>query len=137
MSKIGITSIFLKRGEGPNELFDIDELTGKLVGPTETVTTMEEADKVLRSWSYAVSEGAGTDKCDFIISYKDGETYEGCYLLHHPDFEGDYPPSLTKHILLIQRRYIVEYDRNSNWLGSHGKIAAEQAQYFLVNYEID
>ena len=74
MDKIKVVSIVLIRAEGP-----IDEC-GKV-----TVRTYAEADSCLRRWSRTAPEGGGYDKVDFVVTYADGDVYQGRYDLIRDD----------------------------------------------------
>lgn len=54
----------------------------------------EAADRILYQWS-KTAPTQGYDKCDFLITWEDGETYEGRYDLKHHTVEY---PDLAKHI---------------------------------------
>lgn len=81
---IPVKSIWLRRAEGPVALLG-----------TRTVSSFEDADSVLRRWAETAPEGGSYDKCDFKITYEDGEIYEGRYDLKRLDYEW---PSLRKHV---------------------------------------
>ena len=73
IQKVGIRSVWLERAEGP--IAECGEVT---------VNTIAEAQKVLRRWSHsAPEEGGGYDKCDFKVTFEDGETYTGRYDLQN------------------------------------------------------
>lgn len=59
------TSIFLERAEGlASECYAV------------TVTTWDAATAILQRWARTAPE-RGYDKCDFRVTYEDGETYSG------------------------------------------------------------
>ena len=76
----------LNRAEGPSAE----------CGPAEPVTTWMDADNILRKWSLTAPEFGGYDKCDFTITYADGETYTGRYDLKRHDI--GFPELLARHI---------------------------------------
>jgi len=79
-------SIVLTRAEGPAAECD---------KPLK-VSSWTDADRVLRQWSETAPKDCRTyDKCDFVITYEDGETYEGRYDLKHWTCEY---PNLGKHV---------------------------------------
>jgi hypothetical protein len=83
--KIRVQSVFLERAEGP---------TAECIAVT--VPTLTEATATLRRWSWSAPKpGGGYDKCDFRVTFADGETYEGRYDLQR-DLAGEGP--LSKHI---------------------------------------
>lgn len=84
MAKIPIKSIWLNRAEGPN--WDLGE---------RTVSSFEDANRVLRKWAETAPKGGGYDKVDFKVTWEDGETYEGRYDLVREDTS---KASLEKHM---------------------------------------
>lgn len=82
----GALSITLTRAEGPSSE----------CGQPVTVASFEAADKVLRAWSETAPAKGGYDKCDFLITWADGGTYDGRYDLKHHSAE---PASLTAHMI--------------------------------------
>lgn len=85
MDKIHVKSITITRAEGTIE--EVDR--------PKTISSFEEADRVLREWSETAPKELGYDKCDFTITYEDGETYKGRYDLKH--WATEYP-NLGKHV---------------------------------------
>lgn len=81
----GALSIRLERWEGL-----VDEC-----GQPETVGSFAEADALLMRWSETAPEHGGYDKCGFVITWPDGDTYTGRYDLMHHRRER---PSLRDHI---------------------------------------
>lgn len=57
----------VNRGEGPCHE----------CGKPQTVKTFDEANDVLRSWARTAPKGGGYDKCDFVVTYDNGDTYSG------------------------------------------------------------
>ena len=83
MEKIKIVEIVIDRAEGPRAY------CGK-----KTVETIDEANKLLRQHARtAPKTGQGYDKCDFVITFADGETYDGRF-----DLQSDGLPYLEDHI---------------------------------------
>lgn len=70
--KVRIMKIELRRGEGPTELCKGWETVKLRVG----YTLLESASKTLGDWAYHCYE-TGYDKCDFRITFADGDTYSG------------------------------------------------------------
>lgn len=81
----GALSIRLERWEGL-----VDEC-----GQPVTVGSFAEADRVLLAWSETAPEHGGYNKCGFLITWPDGDTYEGRFDLVHHRRER---PSLRDHI---------------------------------------
>lgn len=81
----GALSIRLERWEGL-----VDEC-----GQPETVGSFAEADAVLLRWSETAPEHGGYNKCGFVITWPDGDTYTGRFDLVHHRRER---PSLRDHI---------------------------------------
>ena len=75
MDRIKVKEIWLERVEGPR----------KECGQV-TVRSFMEADEVLKRWARtAPGKDGGYDKCDFTVTYTDGETYAGRYDLKRHD----------------------------------------------------
>jgi len=72
-----VTSVKLARVEG----FE-DECV------TVVVPTLEEASRVLGRWARTAPEGGCYDKCDFAVTWADGEKYEGRVDLEHKHVGG-------------------------------------------------
>jgi len=86
LKTLGALQITLTRGEGPsNEC-----------GKPQTVDSFDAADAVLQNWSRNAPEHGGYDKCDFLITWPDGDTYSGRYDLKHYRTER---PSLARHMV--------------------------------------
>jgi hypothetical protein len=66
-----IIKVELERAEGPIEACIKVEFSGP-----DAVT---QAQKQLRQWGETAPEKGGYDKCDFVITFEDGETYTGRY----------------------------------------------------------
>jgi hypothetical protein len=67
--------------------FDVTRAEGRIEEcKSYTVTTWAKTDSILRSWARtAPDEGQGYNKCDFTVTYEDGETYTGRYDLKRHD----------------------------------------------------
>lgn len=86
-SASGALSITITRGEG---------LTSECGRPV-TVASFAAANALLHQWSEtAPKAGRGYDKCNFIITWPNGSTYDGRYYLKHHTAE---PASLTAHMV--------------------------------------
>jgi hypothetical protein len=82
-----VVSIEITRAEGPTTE----------CGHTHVVSTFEAARKILRDMSETAPATGGYDKCDFLVMWDDGETYEGRYDLKHHSCE-DEPLDIAQHI---------------------------------------
>lgn len=118
----------IKRAEGKSaECFTIE------------CRTWKAADQMLKLWARTAPEpGQGYDKCDFTVTWEDGETYTGRYDLKRHD--QDFPELLAYHI-----RSFIEF-----YAGTHKPEWMKPEQYqetikgtdhaeyinFLNNYEI-
>ena len=128
---IKVKGITITRAEGTIE--EVDR--------PKTVSSFEEADRVLREWSETAPKELGYDKCDFTISYEDGETYKGRYDLKH--WATEYP-NLGKHVRDFvtfhagQRKPVWMTDEQyQNAMGmSHIQEMKPEFERFLKNYEI-
>jgi hypothetical protein len=85
MSKAKVTGIWLNRAEGPVALCG-----------ERSVRNFAEANDVIRSWARTAPKGGGYDKCDFKVSYDNGDTYSGRYDMTYDDVCG--ADMLQKHI---------------------------------------
>ena len=85
---IKATSIMIDRVEGPSALCTKKTLTGENV--------WQKAQSLLLKHSDTSPKNGGYDKCDFIVTFADGETYQGRYDLKHHSVE---LPSLEQHML--------------------------------------
>lgn len=65
------------------ESIKITKAEGVGSGRSRTVRTWAEATGVLWYWSHDVPKGGCYDKCDFVVTWADGKTYEGRFDLHH------------------------------------------------------
>lgn len=127
--KIRAVKFELYRAEGP-----IDDSDN-----TATVNTWTEADNVLKHWALTAPEpGHGYDKCDFKITYADGETYEGRYDLKQHDTQ--FPELIAYHIRGFQEFYAGT--RRPDWMSEekYAKLMedeySQEAVNFLAKYEI-
>lgn len=124
---IKVKSIRLVRAEGPAEECD----------KPQTVSSWLEANRVLRQWSETAPREGGYDKCDFTITYEDGETYEGRYDLKHWSCE---PPDLAEHV----RGFVTFHAgrRKPAWMTDEEyesrlpSIKKPEFEHFLEHYEI-
>lgn len=131
MDKIHVKSITITRAEGPAEECD----------RPQTVSSFEEADRVLREWSETAPKELGYDKCDFTITWEDGETYKGRYDLKY--WATEYP-NLGKHV----RDFITFHagKQKPAWMTAeqyesflqqpHIQETKLESQRFLENYQI-
>jgi hypothetical protein len=88
--KVRATKIVVTRAEGRVHECVTETLEGGNV--------WEKANATLGRWSRTApgapgKPGGGYDKCDFTVTYEDGEEYEGRY-----DLRGDEWPSLENHM---------------------------------------
>ena len=93
MAKTGIKDIVIVRAEGPCEL----------CGQKPPVKTFKEADAILKDSAQTAPETGGYDKHDFIVTFEDGEKYEGRIDVMHPA-KGRTEP-LKEHIIEFCRFY--------------------------------
>lgn len=92
IDKIPVKEIRLQRIEGSIGLDSFDPVT---------VTTWAEANAILRSWAKtAPGPGQGYDKCDFTVTWQDGETYNGRYDLEGRETE---TADLAAHVMAHAR----------------------------------
>ena len=66
MNRSKMTNIWLRRAEGRSaQCYGLD------------VQTWTDSDYVLRGWAVTAPKEMGYDKVDFLVTWEDGETYEG------------------------------------------------------------
>ncbi len=99
------------------------------------------ADHILVKWSNTAPKEGGYDKCDFIVTWEDGETYKGRYDLKHHSIEY---PDLAKHVygFLIFHAGLkkpghMSNEEYRNYLNTEpASSMIPQSQHFLQTYEI-
>lgn len=135
MDKIRVKSITVTRAEGL-----IEE-----VGKPQTVSEdniWEKANKVLLDWSRTAPKDCHTyDKCDFIITYEDGETYKGRYDLKHliceyPDLGQHVKDFVTFHAGQRKPAWMTDEQYQNVMKLSHIQEMKPEFERFLKNYEI-
>ncbi|MCL0084231.1 DUF192 domain-containing protein, partial [Dehalococcoidia bacterium] len=91
--KIRARSITLRRLEGDRQR---DDFSSHTLTPLDDKSVWERANSLLRKWSEtAPRRGKGYHKVSFIVTYEDGETYQGRFDLRHNTVEY---PDLAEHI---------------------------------------
>lgn len=128
-------SIKLHRAEGMIHEIETVELKGD--------GCWKAAWSILFRWSGTAPRNGGYDKCDFTVTYEDGETYNGRYDLVHFLKEG---PNLERHIrdhveCYSGRKVPVHYagEKRADWdryFASVDEETKKSAADFLDNYEI-
>ena len=73
MKKIQVKEIVIIRAEG---------LSAEC-GKKHTVTSFEDSERILSYMSRTAPQGGGYDKCDFTVTFEDGESYTGRYDLKY------------------------------------------------------
>lgn len=108
--KTQIKEIWINKAEGKtSECFDI------------TVNSMEKANKMLALWAKNAPT-MGYDKCDFKVTFEDGEIYEGRYDLKNIELE---EPCLSSHMIGF-----------ITWLIENDEKIKDDAVAYLVQYAI-
>lgn len=75
-SNFKVSKVEITRAEGPSVL----------CGITHTFSYLSGANAILRRWAWAMPENQrGYDKCDFRVTFTDGDTYEGRFDLQVTD----------------------------------------------------
>jgi hypothetical protein len=85
VNRVPVASITITRAEGRSHE----------CGKTVTVTSWASAKAILFSWSMTAPRDLGYHKCDFVVTWADGETHEGRYDLKHYTCES---PNLARHV---------------------------------------
>lgn len=76
VAKVSVAEVRMERAEGP-----VDECVEVVL---EGPDALDKAQEVFRKWSKSAPEpGGGYDKCDFVVTFEDGETYSGRYDLQN------------------------------------------------------
>jgi len=125
-------SITLTRAEGPAAECD----------RPQTVSSWSDANLVLWHWSETAPSDCQTyDKCDFIITYEDGETYEGRYdLKHHicgyPDLGKHVRDFVTFHAGRHKPAWMSEEQYREFLETPYFKKMKSEFEHFLESYEI-
>ncbi|MCL0079832.1 DUF192 domain-containing protein [Dehalococcoidia bacterium] len=102
--KIRARSITLRRLEGDRQR---DDFSSHTLTPLDDKSVWERANSLLRKWSEtAPRRGEGYHKVSFIVTYEDGETYQGRFDLKHYTVEY---PDLAKHIYHFVAFYAGRY----------------------------
>ena len=73
MKKIQVKEIVIIRAEG---------LSAEC-GKKHTVTSFADSERILSYMSRTAPQGGGYDKCDFTVTFEDGESYSGRYDLKY------------------------------------------------------
>jgi len=93
-TRVPVTSITVERAEGPCE-----ECVSVTVG------SYDEAREVIRRWSRTAPAGGGYDKCDFVVTFADGETYSGRYDMTADLKEGFIEDGIARHLAFYSGRW--------------------------------
>lgn len=134
-TKFAAVSILLNRAEGPTA-----ECGEILLAARPGVSAWDRADAQLRAWSHtAPGKGGGYDKCDFTVTFADGETYKGRYDLHHMEVE---TPSLARHVRGELEFYTGDHCPAHMSAADYARVRAysghtpEEFRAYLATYEI-
>jgi hypothetical protein len=100
-----------------------------------------ETDWVLKAWAKTAPEGGGYDKCDFTITYDDGETYSGRFDLQRDHMAGS--NLLGNHVRLFCETYSgrrrpthITPERYRALMKQYGEETTSAYCEFLDSYEI-
>lgn len=128
---IKAVKIEVHRGEGPR-----NECEGKW----HAFTTFRDAEALLAKWARTAPKTGGYDKCDFKVTYEDGETYEGRADIKHDHIFGY---SLSRHMTDFLTFYAgtrcpphLSRERYEAFLATLDKEDKEGSAEFLANYQI-
>jgi hypothetical protein len=137
MSKIPVKSIELERAEG---------LVSECV--IVTVPNFAAAEETLTRWARTAPDNGGYHKCDFKVTFADGETYSGRYDLSRNRADQDAPTlvmHIERHLNFYAGAYLKELPAHLNHMTMAdyermiGRLTPEnRAEYaaFLETYEI-
>jgi hypothetical protein len=149
--KIEATTIALTRAEGRHEdcvtvtvtSSGVVNAAGRPVGRyVDGANVWRRADAVLAAWSHSAPRTSRYHKCDFVVTYADGETYQGRYDLVRMCVDGY--PSIERHMLshcgMSSGRAKPAHLTQAQWDGYLSEIVGveHQAEYarFLDTYQI-
>lgn len=135
MAKIPAESITLNRAEGR---------TSELVGP-KTVhggadSVWDRANALLRSWSQSAPKDGSYHKTDFVVTYADGETYEGRYdLVHFTVERPDIADHMRAFVMLmagLRKPSHMTDEQYERYLANWSESDREKYREFLDRYQI-
>lgn len=95
----------------------------------------DDADKILRKMCANMPDERGYDKCDFVITFDNEDTYSGCYLLKHFGIDSPYL-KLTDHITSHLRGIAGEANPDLVKILKISIETQEQAKAMLRTYEL-
>ena len=108
---------------------------------TITVRTFAEAAAILGVWSQTAPEGGAYDKCDFVVTWKDGETYKGRYdLKNEPGATHCIKEHISKHVRFYAGLWCPEHltpERYRQFLDREGDQSKKDHLAYLDRYRID
>lgn len=134
MSKpIRVASVWLSRAEGKTVECERNR--------SRFFSSFVAANRELASWARSAPEGGGYDKCDFVVTYEDGETYEGRFDLTR---DHRYGASLEKQMNDFLRFYAGRYcpphmthEKYATFLAQEGREERRAAcEALLESYEL-
>lgn len=124
---------------------ELERCEGRITECTTTTVTgpevWEKANAVLSRWSRTAPKGGGYNKCAFVVTYEDGETYSGRYDLVHFSEER---ANLERHMREFCETYsgrrkpahmkVADYERFIGFY--HDRGTCEEYARFLDGYDI-
>lgn len=94
-ARVQAVRIVLERIEGPRE--EVQKPVVLTLGEDSSDRLWERADEQLAHWAATVLDvGHNSDRCDYTVTFANGETYEGFYFLAPAARQ---PPALRTHLL--------------------------------------
>lgn len=128
--KVQVVKVWLRRAEGPHALcFE------------RTYGNIADADRELRRWALTAPADGGYDKCDFKLTFADGNTYEGRYDLKRAD--ATYGDLIGRHVLEFLRFHAglrrpshLTEAQYENFLRLEGSAQKAEIMAFLEKYDL-
>jgi len=107
---------------------------------TVKVKSLKAANKVLKNMAKTAPEGGGYDKTNFVITFRDGDTYSGRIDLVHisqekPDLVAHIKNHLLVHAGLKKPEHLTSKDYEG-YLDMFGKELRDECKEFMASYEI-
>jgi hypothetical protein len=128
--KIAVKEVKVTRAEGP---------THECI--TRTVASLDEATSMLRRWSFSAPKNGGYDKCDFWITFADGEVYAGRFdMTYDLEGEGSLQEHVQSHLMFIaglHRPLHMDAEKYTRYIRQHvGDDNARSARAYMETYDL-
>lgn len=132
--KVKVSKVWVNRAEGP-----IDQCRDyTFEGPD----ALQQAQRQMFKWGTTVSPGGGYDKCDFVVTFEDGEMYSGRYDLKGDGLADD-GLTIAGQIRRMLRFWAGEWrpawcnDKEWGDICKRHEAGADEAREWLEKYELE